>query len=82
MLERIQLQHLIVIPSNHEPQAWIAPIQPLIDTPPQIQEIELTQEEFKDLLSSLEDLDAGRYEVLSSDLSNEEFLQAVRKWLT
>jgi|GEM_PF-3503178 hypothetical protein len=83
MSKRVQIQSLIVVPSDSEPQPWIAPIQPLIGIPSQIQEeIELSTEEFKDLLSSLKDLEAGRYEVLSSELSNEEFLRTVRKWIT
>ncbi len=86
--EHVILQRLVNVPSNCAPPAWIPAVQPLIYFPSQIQEelelkqeeIELSPEETKDVLSSLEDLENHRYEVLSSELSNEEFLQAVRKW--
>ena len=40
---------------------------------------ELTEEELKDLLESLEDLEVGRYRILSSELSEGEFLQRIRE---
>ena len=40
----------------------------------------LTDEEVEDVLASLEDLRAGRYEVLGPGLTDEEFLMAVHGW--
>ncbi len=80
MLERTQLQHFIEVTSNCQSQPWIQPVQPLIGVARQIQwEEELSMEELSDLLTSLEDLRAGRYDVLPSELSDEEFLRAVHK---
>ena len=85
MLERTQLQRFIDVTSSSQPQVWVQTIQiqtvqPLIGIPCQIQwEEELSEEEIKDLLTSMEDLRAGHYDVLSSELSDDEFLQAVRR---
>ena len=40
----------------------------------------LTDEEVEDVLASLEDFRAGRYEVLGPGLTDEEFLMAVHGW--
>ena len=42
--------------------------------------VEGTDEEMEDVLASLEDLRAGRYEVLGPGLTDKEFLMAVHGW--
>lgn len=81
MFEPTQLQRPIEVTSDCQPQPWIQPVQPLIDIPLQIRwEEELSEEEFSDLMTSLEDLRAGRYDFLGSELTDGEFLRAVHKW--
>ena len=86
MPDHTRLQGFIDVASSIQPQVWVQTIQiqavqPLIGIPCQIQwEEELGGEEIKDLLTSMEDLRTGRYEVLGPGLTDEEFLMAVHGW--